>query len=303
MARFWTENALEKPVKEEQSTTEQVLDTTTSVAKTGAFLVAENIPVVALAKQNGVAAYNTFKQGGDGVDIAIATIGLDDVQADLNNKEDSTFAKISRALVDGIAWLFNTLTLGMSSGFLSDIARLGIFSSIHKREEKMVNDRMAKLFHTKDPVLLEKIKKMVDAGHNGRISNLEVDIAEQLLDLDKDGTVSEKEIAQFGGADKAALYVSSKNEVLHTKALYSEKELKSNLIRALGKSAEKVVESRWKELDFDNSGHVDAEEYHKALNPLDTDKDNLISTQELRQKSAPDGNALFDWVAKNQNSR
>ena len=303
MAQFWTENALEKPVNEEQSTTEKVLDTTASATKTGAFLVAENIPGVALAKQNGLDAYNTYKRGGDGVDIAIATIGLDDVQADLNNKEDSTFAKISRAIVDAIAWLLNTLTLGMSSGFLSDIARFGIFSSIHKREEKMVNDRMAKLFHTKDPVLLEKISEMVDASNNARISNLEVDIAEQLLDLDKDGTVSEKEIAQLGGPEKAALYVRSKNEVLHTKALYSEKELKSRLIRALGKSAEKVVENRWKELDFDNSGHVDAAEFHKAFDPLDTDKNNYISTQELYQKSAPDGNALFDWVAKNQNSR
>ena len=303
MAKLDAWFVLEKPVNKEQNTTEKVLDTTASITKEGLLSIAENTPGIALIKQNGTDAYNTYKRGGDGVDIAIAAIGLDDVQADLKLTQLSAFSKISRAIVDAIAWLLNTLTLGMCSGLLSTIARASLFSAINKGEEKIINNRMAKLFHTKDPVLLEKISEMVDANYSQSITNLELNIAAQLLDLDKDGTVSEKEIAQFGGADKAALYVRSKNEVLHTQALYSENWLKSRLIKALGKSAKKVVENRWNELDFDNSGHVDAAEFHKAFDPLDTNKNHLISRQELYQKSAPDGNALFDWVAKNQNSR
>ena len=62
MAKLGAWFVLEKPVNEEQSTTEKVLDTPASITKEGVLAIAENTPGIALIKQNGTDAYNTYKQ-------------------------------------------------------------------------------------------------------------------------------------------------------------------------------------------------------------------------------------------------
>lgn len=296
MARFWTVGALDPKKKKDKKNS--VVDITTS----GVKIVTKNTPGVSLLYTSVKSTVNSIKEDGDALNAIAAGVGITPIQKAATDKESSIISRIGRSIIEGFTWLVKLFTLGGGSSLVS-MASYASVASIQKYENKRVQNRVKEMAHTNDENQLEKFSENIDANRNGNLSSLEVDIAEDLLDLNKDGSVSKEELAQFGGLDKAGKYVRSKNEVIHDSILYSEDQLKSKLITALGQAGKQVVEDRWQELDLNKDGRVDATEYHRSIDRLDTDGDGLISTQELQAKAGTDGNALFDWIAKNNRGR
>ena len=146
------------------------------------------VPGASIATDYLPEAYETYQDGGDASDVALAVTGFSDVKNAVTNQESSWWEKSIDVFLGGVKWFFKTISFGLF-GDAVDAASSGYKGAVNVA--RMSN--LKQIFGA-DTDNLSRILNTIDRNHDKNLSHAEMVALDQVLDTNKDGKVTKEEV-------------------------------------------------------------------------------------------------------------
>ncbi len=233
----------------------------------------------------------------------ISIVNGDELRATVESPRLYFFEKVSKAF----SW-FGDAIIGLFSAIIpfgDDVKRVvsegetvtgiaGGLSSTYLNKEDI-----AELFHLEDEAAIQAATKVLDQNKDGRVDRLELETGQELLNMNQEVVVEEKERRGMGTLIGGNIHLALYHQDSIDENEYTERYGKLNLLRTLGNSSAQVIGERFNELDMDNDGQVSRSEFRMALAGLDKDNNHRVTREEAGAYQ-DDANSAFDAMIAHQ---